>query len=96
MRERNLKSAEKTKGYLRPLCTLMATPRHKSAEATQVKPPKQFEAKVFKQEPAINEVAQLFAVGHVFGSHDDCWKQAKALGVKHPVLQLKELDHVQH
>ena len=58
-----------------------------------MKPPKQFEAHVFRQEPAINEVAQLFAVGFVFGSHDDCWKQAKAL-VKHPVLQLKELDHV--
>ena len=71
----------------------MATPRHKSAEAEKVKPPKQFEANVFRQEPAINEVAQLFAVGLVFGSHDDCWKQAKAL-VKHPVLQLKELDHV--
>ena len=71
----------------------MATPRHKSAEATQVKQPKQFEAKVFRQDPAINEVAQLFAVGHCFGTHDECWEQAKAL-VKHPVLQLKELDHV--
>ena len=71
----------------------MATPRHKSAEATQVKPPKQFEAKVFRQEPAINEVAQLSAVGFVFGTHEECWTQAKAL-VKHPVLELKELDHV--
>ena len=53
-----------------------------------MKPPKQYEANVFRQEPAINEVAQLFVVGLVFGSHDDCWKQAKAL-VKHPVLQLK-------
>ena len=70
----------------------MATPRHKSAEATQVKPPKQFEANVFRQEPAINEVAQLFAVGFVFGSHEECWKQAKAL-VKHPVLQLKEITY---
>ena len=70
----------------------MATPRHKSAEATQVKPPKQFEAKVFRQEPAINEVAQLFAVGFVFGTHEECWKQAKAL-VKHPVLQLKEITY---
>ena len=70
----------------------MATPRHKSAEAAKVKPPKQFEANVFRQEPAINEVAQLFAVGFVFGTHDDCWKQAKAL-VKHPVLQLKEITY---
>jgi hypothetical protein len=73
----------------------MATPRHKSAGVVEVKPPKQFEARVFKQEPAINEVAQLSAVGHVFGSHEECWTQAKAL-VKHPVLQLKELDHVTH
>jgi hypothetical protein len=71
----------------------MATPRHESAGVAKVKPPKQFEANVFRQEPAINEVAQLFAVGFVFGTHEECWKQAKAL-VKHPVLQLKELDHV--
>ena len=71
----------------------MATPRHKSAGVAKVKPPKQFEANVFRQEPAINEVAQLFAVGFVFGSHEECWKQAKAL-VKHPVLEFKELDHV--
>ena len=58
-----------------------------------MKPPKQYEANVFRQEPAINEVAQLFAVGFVFGTHEECWTQAKAL-VKHPVLQLKELDHV--
>ena len=70
----------------------MATPRHKSAEAAKVKPPKQFEANVFRQEPAINEVAQLLAVGFVFGSHEECWKQAKAL-VKHPVLQLKEITY---
>ena len=71
----------------------MATPRHKSAEAAKVKPPKQFEANVFRQEPAINEVAQLSVVGFVFGTHEECWTQAKAL-VKHPVLELKELDHV--
>lgn len=70
----------------------MATPRHKSAGVAKVKPPKQFEANVFRQEPAINEVAQLFAVGFVFGSHEECWKQAKAL-VKHPVLQLKEITY---
>ena len=57
-----------------------------------MKPPKQFEAKVYRQDPAINEVAQLFAVGFVFGSHEECWKQAKAL-VKHPVLQLKEITY---
>ena len=70
----------------------MATPRHKSAGVAKVKPPKQFEGNVFRQEPAINEVAQLFAVGFVFGSHEECWKQAKAL-VKHPVLQLKEITY---
>ncbi len=58
-----------------------------------MKPPKQFEANVFRQEPAINEVVQLHQVGYAFGSHAECWQQAKAL-VKHPVLQLKELDHV--
>lgn len=58
-----------------------------------MKPPKQYEANVFRQEPAINEVAQFVFVGLVFGDHGACWKQAKAL-VKHPVLQLKELDHV--
>ena len=57
-----------------------------------MKPPKQFEVKVYRQDPAINEVAQLFAVGFVFGSHEECWKQAKAL-VKHPVLQLKEITY---
>ena len=72
-----------------------ATPRHKSAGASEVKPPKQFEARVFKQEPAINEVAQLTAVGFVFGTHESVWEQAKAL-VKHPVLQLKEIQHVTH
>lgn len=51
-----------------------------------MKPPKQFEAKVFRQEPAINEVAQLIFVGSVFGDHDTCWSQAKKL-TKHPVLE---------
>jgi hypothetical protein len=71
----------------------MATPRHKSAGVAKVKPPKQFEAHVFRQEPAINEVAQLSAAGFVFGTHEECWKQAKEM-TKHPVIQFKELDHV--
>ena len=57
-----------------------------------MKPPKQFEANVFRQEPAINEVAQLSVVGFVFGTHEECWTQAKAL-VKHPVLELKEITY---
>ena len=57
-----------------------------------MKPPKQFEAKVYRQDPATNEVAQLVAIGEAFGSHEECWKQAKAL-VKHPVLQLKEITY---
>lgn len=60
-----------------------------------MKQPKQFEAKVFRQDPAINEVIQLIEVGFVFGDHQQCWKQAKAL-VKHPVLQLKEISNVTH
>jgi len=71
----------------------MATPRHESAGVAKVKPPRQFLAIVYQQNPAINEVAQIEQVNVVSGTHEQCWLKAKAL-VKHPVLQLKELDHV--
>jgi hypothetical protein len=71
----------------------MATPRHKSAEAAKVKPPKQFEGKVYRQDPAINEVAQFTHLGYAFGTHDECWHQAKTM-TRHPILEMKEISHV--
>ena len=50
-----------------------------------MKPPKQFEAKVYRQDPAINEVAQFVAIGYAFGTHEQCWLKAKAK-TRHPVL----------
>jgi len=70
----------------------MATPRHKSAGAAKVKPPKQFEAKVYRQDPAINEVAQLVAIGYAFGTHEQCWLKAKTY-TRHPILEMKEISH---
>lgn len=57
-----------------------------------MKPPKQFEAKVFRQEPAINEVAQFTHLGYAFGTHDECWQQAKTM-TRHPILEMKEISH---
>ena len=58
-----------------------------------MKPAKQFSAVVERQDPAIHEVAQLFVVGRVAGTHDECWTQAKEL-TRYPVLRLKELQNV--
>jgi hypothetical protein len=71
----------------------MATPRHKSAGSTEMKPPRQFLAIVYQQNPAINEVAQLEQVNVVSGTHEQCWLKAKTY-TRHPVLEMKELDHV--
>ena len=57
-----------------------------------MKPVKQFEAVVERQDPARNEVAQLTVVGRVFGTHDECWKQGKRI-VVHPILTFKEIHH---
>ena len=57
-----------------------------------MKPVKQFEGTVFKQHPAQSENALFSVVGHVFGSHDECWTQAKAM-TKFPVIQFKEIHH---
>ncbi len=56
-----------------------------------MKPPKYFKATVYRQAPAIEGVAQLFVVGHVSGSHEDCWQQAKEI-TAFPVLELKEVQ----
>ena len=54
----------------------------------------QFVATVFHQAPAHDGLAQFNVVGSVFGTHSECWTQAKAL-VKFPVLQMKEIHHGQ-
>ena len=71
----------------------MATPRHESAGVAKVKPPKQFEAHVFRQEPAIAEEAQFVYLGQVAGDHAECWQQAKSMTL-HPVLQFTEVQNV--
>ena len=58
-----------------------------------MKPPKQFIAKVERQYPAQNEVAVLRVVGHVSGTHAECWQQAKQL-TEFPILEFRSLNHV--
>ena len=57
-----------------------------------MKQQQQFEAVVEQQHPASNEVANLRVVGRVFGSHQDCWEQAKRITI-HPILTFKEIHH---
>jgi hypothetical protein len=57
-----------------------------------MKPVPQYEAKVEQQLPAVDGVANLKVVGRVFGSHQDCWTQAKRITV-HPILTLRELNY---
>lgn len=57
-----------------------------------MKPVPQFEATVEQQLPAVDGVAVFRVVGHAFGTHDECWKQGKAM-TKFPVIQFKELHH---
>jgi hypothetical protein len=71
----------------------MATPRHESAGVAKVKQPKQFVAKVYRQDAAIAEVVQLAHVGQVAGDHAECWQQAKSMTL-HPVLQFTEVQNV--
>lgn len=52
---------------------------------------KHYTATVFRQAPAINEQAQFIVVGHVAGTHEECWQQGKAL-VQYPVLQFSEVQ----
>ena len=59
----------------------------------EVKPAKQFQAVVEKQYPAQNECAILRVVGHVAGTHDECWQQAKRI-TTFPILTFKELQNV--
>ena len=73
----------------------MATPRHESAGVVEVKPPKQFIAIVEKQYPAQSECADLRVVGHAYGTHDECWQQAKRI-TPFPILTFKEVNHVMH
>lgn len=56
-----------------------------------MKPPKYFKATVYRQAPAIEGVAQFTVVGHVAGTHEECWQQGKAL-VQYPVLQFSEVQ----
>lgn len=51
---------------------------------------RRFKAIVEEQLPAVNERAQFIVVGQVTGTHDECWKQAKAMTAK-PVIQFTEL-----
>ena len=60
-----------------------------------MKPAKQFEAVVERQDPARNEVAQLTVVGHVVGEHEQCWQQAKRI-TPHPILTFREISNVTH
>lgn len=54
---------------------------------------KHYTATVFRQAPAIQEVAQFHVVGQVAGTHDECWTQAKVM-TQYPVIQFKEIQHV--
>ena len=57
-----------------------------------MKPAKQFEAVVERQDPARNEVAQLTVVGQTFGSYEQCWNAAKKM-TRFPVITFKEIHH---
>lgn len=59
-----------------------------------MKPVKTYQATVEQQFPANQEVAVLKKIGYVYGTHAECWTQAKAMCL-HPILTFKELDHVQ-
>jgi len=50
-------------------------------------------ATVERQDPAVNEVAQLTVVGRVTGTMDECWKQAKAM-TRFPVIRFQEIQDV--
>lgn len=54
---------------------------------------KHYTATVFRQAPAIHEVAQFHVVGHVAGTHEECWQQGKEI-TAFPVLEFKEIQHV--
>ena len=61
-----------------------------------MKPPRQFLAIVYQQNPAINEVAQLEQVNVVSGTYEQCWLKAKAY-TRHPVIKFSEVtQNVQH
>lgn len=58
-----------------------------------MKPAKHFRATVEQQLPAQNEQAVLRVVGHVYGTNDECWAQAKSL-TKFPVVTFQEIQNV--
>lgn len=53
-----------------------------------MKPVKTYEATVEQQFPAHQEVAVLKKIGYVYGTHDECWEQAKEMCL-HPILTFK-------
>jgi hypothetical protein len=59
-----------------------------------MKPVPQYQATVEQQHPAVDGVANLSVVGHVAGTYESCWQQAKEI-TKFPVIQFRELNHGQ-